>query len=358
MCTQLPKIKSISPSSRKEEGLPLYGDHTHASQTDSSNNRNPNLENRPIQGNAVVGRFAPTPSGKLHLGNLFSFMVAYLVARRAGGSVLMRIEDLDPARSKQVYADGVFRNLEALGFEWDNQPVYQSSRTEAYQEAYQELDRKGLLYPCFCTRSDLHSANAPHFGEEVLYQGACRTLTKHEQEEKAKRRSPATRIAVPAERFAFSDLFQGPKSFSLAECSGDFIVQRSDGVYAYQLAVTVDDAWMGVTSVVRGSDLLTSTPRQMYLQKCLGYATPTYGHVPLLVDSDGHRLAKRNQSTDIDYLLNERRIKPEYLLGKIAYTTGIVEEMRSFSLEELIRYANLKALNLKRELRIPDSFAL
>ncbi len=207
--------------------------------------------------------------GKLHLGNLFSFMVAYLVARRVGGSVLMRIEDLDPARSKQVYADGVFRNLEALGFEWDNQPVYQSSRTEAYREAYQELDRKGLLYPCFCTRSDLHSANAPHFGEEVLYQGTCRTLTKHEQEEKQsdEARQPVLLYLPNVLRLVI--FFQGPQSFSLAECSGDFIVQRSDGVYAYQLAVTVDDAWMGVTSVVRGSDLLTSTPRQMYLQKCL-----------------------------------------------------------------------------------------
>lgn len=157
----------------------------------------------------------------------------------------MRIEDLDPARSKQFYADGVFRSLEALGFEWDNQPVYQSSRTEAYQEAYQELDRKGLLYPCFCTRADLHSANAPHFGEEVLYQGTCRTLTKLEQEANAKRRSPATRIAVPDEPFSFNDLFQGLQSFNLTECSGDFIIQRSDGVFAYQLAVTVDDAWMG-----------------------------------------------------------------------------------------------------------------
>ena len=356
MCSQLSKNDSTSPSSYKEEGLPLYSNHTYVSYEDCSYDRKSNLDNKPKQNNAVVGRFAPTPSGKLHLGNLFSFMVAYLVARRAGGSVHMRIEDLDPARSKQFYADGVFRSLEALGFEWDNQPVYQSSRTEAYQEAYQELDRKGLLYPCFCTRADLHSANAPHFGEEVLYRGTCRTLTKLEQDANAKRRSPATRIAVPDEPFSFNDLFQGLQSFNLTECSGDFIIQRSDGVFAYQLAVTVDDAWMGVTSVVRGRDLLTSTPRQMYLQKCLGYETPTYGHVPLLLDSDGHRLAKRNQSTDIDYLLNEKRIKPECLLGKIAYLAGIVDEMRSFSLEELIQYANLKALNMKKELRIPDSF--
>lgn len=346
--------ESKSPSSNKEEGLPLYENNIQTVCTYIGRDQSSNPYNEPAHKSTVVGRFAPTPSGKLHLGNVFSFLIAYLVARQAGGSVLMRIEDLDPARSKQSYADGVFRCLDALGFEWDNKPVYQSSRTEAYFEAYQELDRKGLLYPCFCTRSDLHSANAPHFGEEVLYQGTCRTLTKIEQEEKSKLRNPAIRIVVPTGQLVFNDLFQGPQSFNLAESSGDFIVRRSDGVYAYQLAVTVDDAWMGVTSIVRGSDLITSTPRQIYLQNCLGYTTPTYGHVPLLVDSEGHRLSKRSQSTDIDYLLNEKCLKPEYLLGKIAYTAGIVDEMRNYPLEELIRYANLNTLYSGKELRMPN----
>ena len=231
-------------------------------------------------------------------------------------------------------------------------PYTKALEPKHIKKRIKSLIEKGFYIPAFA----LVLIYTLQIGEEVLYRGTCRTLTKLEQEANAKRRSPATRIAVPDEPFSFNDLFQGLQSFNLTECSGDFIIQRSDGVFAYQLAVTVDDAWMGVTSVVRGRDLLTSTPRQMYLQKCLGYETPTYGHVPLLVDSDGHRFAKRNQSTDIDYLLNEKRIKPECLLGKIAYLAGIVDEMRSFSLEELIQYANLKALNMKKELRIPDSF--
>ena len=337
---------SRSPSSHREEGLPFVATDSCPVASESANQ----VSSR--QGR-VVGRFAPTPSGKLHLGNLFSFLVAYIVARRENGSVLMRIEDLDPARSKQSYADAVFRDLDALGFEWDNKPVYQSARTDAYIEAFRKLESGGLLYPCFCSRADLHSANAPHFGEEVVYAGTCRNLSDSERHEKASHRNPATRIVVLDEPIAFHDIFQGAQSFNLAECSGDFILRRSDGVFAYQLAVVVDDAWMGVTSVVRGCDLITSTPRQMYLQHLLGFDIPSYGHVPLIVDEQGRRLSKRDKSTDIDFLLNEQGVTTELLLGKVAFHTGLIDEDVPIQLDELVKTANLSALKGKSRIEIP-----
>ena len=309
------------------------------------------------QGRVVVGRFAPTPSGKLHLGNLFSFLVAYLVAKQDGGSCLMRIEDLDPARSKQEYIDAVFRDLDALGFGWDNVPVYQSNRTEAYEEAYRLLQEQDLLYPCFCTRADLHSANAPHFGDETVYPGTCRMLNAEQRAAKRARRNPAMRIIVPSQPISFRDIFQGKQTFNLAECSGDFILRRSDGVFAYQLAVVVDDAWMGVTSVVRGYDLITSTPRQMYLQRCLGLDTPSYGHIPLIVDSAGKRLAKRDKATDIDYLLNEVGVRPEELLGRLAYATGLTSEKAPVTLDELAKNADTTGLLGKTSIKLQDSLS-
>ena len=302
----------------------------------------------------TVGRFAPTPSGKLHVGNLFSFLIAYLVARQQGGSVLMRIEDLDPSRSKQCYIDAIFRNLDALGFEWDNEPIYQSNRTEAYEEAFKQLQKQGLIYPCFCTRADLHSANAPHYGEETIYAGTCRALTEQQRIAKESVRNPAMRIIVPSTPISFVDRFQGTRTYNLEECSGDFIVRRSDKVFAYQLAVVVDDAWMGVTSIVRGYDLITSTPRQMFLQQRLGLETPNYGHVPLIVDSAGKRLAKRDKALDIDFLLNEKNVRPERLLGKLAYSTGLIADDDAVTLDELVKDVDLSCLEGKMSISLQN----
>lgn len=335
---------SVSPSSIMEEGLPLHGEATPSRTSDFSSQRK-----EPI----AVGRFAPTPSGKLHLGNLFSFLIAYLEVKKSSGKMLLRIEDLDPARSKQSYIDAVFRNLSSLGFEWENEPVYQSRRSDAYQEALEELEKQDLLYPCFCTRADLHAANAPHFGEETIYAGTCRSLSRKQQHEKAERRNPATRVKVPNKPITFIDLFQGAKTFNLTECSGDFIVRRSDSVFAYQLAVVVDDAYMGVNSVIRGCDLITSTPRQIFLQRCLNLPTPAYGHVPLIVDSQGKRLAKRNKDTDIDFLLNEKNMDAPELLGKLAYCTGLIDEPQSTTLDELIRFADVSPIKGKERISVP-----
>jgi len=165
------------------------------------------------------------------------------------------------------------------------------------------------------------------------------------------------RIVVPSQPISFHDIFQGKQTFNLAECSGDFILRRSDGVFAYQLAVVVDDAWMGVTSVVRGCDLITSTPRQMYLQRCLGLDTPSYGHIPLIVDSAGKRLAKRDKATDIDYLLNEVGVRPEELLGRLAYATGLTSEKAPVTLDELAKNADTTGLLGKTSIKLQDSLS-
>lgn len=291
-----------------------------------------------------VGRLAPTPSGRLHLGNLFSFLIAELMARRAGGVMRMRVEDLDPARSKPAFANAILRDLERLGFTWEGPIVYQSARTEAYREAFERLDAAGLIYPCFCTRADLHAADAPHFGEEVVYAGTCRHLNAAERQARAQMRAPAQRVIVPAATITFEDVFQGTCSYNLTESSGDFIVQRSDHVFAYQLAVTVDDAAMGVTSVVRGVDLLSSTPRQLFLQDALGYPHPAYAHVPLLTDRTGRRLAKRHRDANVGYLIDKAGWTPNEVLGHVAYRAGLIDEEEPCSIDELAHSADLRAL--------------
>ncbi len=304
--------------------------------------------------NKLVGRFAPTPSGGLHLGNLFSFLIAYLLAKKTGGKILLRIEDLDQARTKKAYADAIMRDLDAFGFSWDNSPIYQSERTDAYFEVLKRLQEQNLTYPCFCSRADLHAANAPHFGEEYVYRGTCRSLTSQQVRLKRTVRPPATRIKVDGIIRSFQDEFQGAQSYNLEKCSGDFIIRRSDGVFAYQLAVVVDDAEMGVTSVVRGLDLLTSTPRQMFLQDKLGASHPTYAHIPVLVDASGRRLSKRDKDMDVHTLLQDRGISAEVILGRLSYTAGITDEDRCCSLDELTRYAELSKLYGKKTLPAPS----
>lgn len=304
--------------------------------------------------NKLVGRFAPTPSGGLHLGNLFSFLIAYLLAKKTDGKILLRIEDLDLARTKKAYADAIMRDLDAFGFSWDNSPIYQSERTDAYFEALKRLQEQNLTYPCFCSRADLHAANAPHFGEEYVYRGTCRSLTSQQVRLKRTVRPPATRIKVDGIIRSFQDEFQGAQSYNLEKCSGDFIIRRSDGVFAYQLAVVVDDAEMGVTSVVRGLDLLTSTPRQMFLQDKLGASHPTYAHIPVLVDASGRRLSKRDKDMDVHTLLQDRGISAEVILGRLSYTAGITDEDRCCSLDELTRYAELSKLYGKKTLPAPS----
>lgn len=278
----------------------------------------------------VVGRFAPSPTGRMHLGNVMASLLAWLSVRSQGGVLVLRIEDLDDRARSGPWADLLMDDLRWLGLDWDEGPYYQTERLDLYEDALRRLDALGLLYPCFCTRAELHAASAPHASDGTpVYAGTCRALTADEVAERAAVRSPAMRLRVPDEHdlagtIDFADRTYGLWSEVLARDCGDFLVRRSDGVFAYQLAVVVDDAAMGVTEVVRGCDLLGSTARQLYLQDLLGCVHPEYAHVPLLVAPDGRRLSKRDRDCDMGSL-RERFGVPEKLLGFLAHAAGIAE---------------------------------
>ena len=301
----------------------------------------------------VVGRFAPSPSGRMHLGNVFSCLVAWLSVKSQGGRIVLRIEDLD-TRCRQEWADALMRDLEWLGLTWDKGPIYQHERTDCYEAALQALERAGLTYPCFCTRAELHAASAPHASDGTpIYAGSCRGLSPAEIARRSARRKPATRLRVPniddaADVIEFADRVYGAQREALAAECGDFLVRRSDGVFAYQLAVVVDDAKMGITEVVRGCDLLGSAPRQIYLQNLLGYEHPHYAHVPLLVAADGRRLSKRDGDCGMD-ALRERFGTPETLLGWLAGTAGIAPSTDPRSAAELAELFRWDAVRAHRE---------
>ncbi len=283
----------------------------------------------------MIGRFAPSPSGRMHLGNLWSCLLAWLAARSAEGGMVLRLEDLDPDRCRQEYCDQIMRDLEWLGLDWDGVPVYQSRRTELYRQAFHALEQQDVIYPCFCTRAERLAASAPHRSDGVtVYSGRCRALTQMEREELLQSRRPAWRAQVPEQEVAFTDMLQGVFSENLARDCGDFILRRSDGVFAYQLAVVVDDGEMGVTQVVRGSDLLSSTPRQMWLQERLDLPHPEYGHLSLLLAPDGRRLAKRDRDLELGQL-QERFTAPE-IVGRLAYTANLIDRPEAVTPQELI----------------------
>lgn len=345
---------------------------------------------------AVVGRFAPSPTGRMHLGNVFSSLLAWLSVRSQGGKLVLRIEDLDDRARSGPWDALLMDDLRWLGLDWDEGPYYQTDRIDLYADAVRQLDDMGLVYPCFCTRAELHAASAPHASDGTpVYAGTCRGLTAAEVAARSKARPPALRLKVPpvqgiassrgpfesdapeskhskteladfgnsmpreltfgdcsergvrgatASRSAaggyagvmhFEDRTYGPQREVLAEECGDFLVRRSDGVYAYQLAVVVDDADMGVNEVVRGRDLLGSTARQMYLQDLLGYAHPSYAHVPLLVAPDGRRLSKRDRDCDMG-VLREHFGTPGALLGRLAYVAGLVPSPEPRTADQLV----------------------
>ena len=299
----------------------------------------------------LVGRFAPTPSGRMHLGNVFAAMVAWLSVRSRGGALVLRMEDLDTQRTSDEYAETLRQDLKWLGLDWDLETAPQSKRSDIYDHYFEILREKGLLYPCYCTRSQLHSVNAPHLSDGTyVYPGTCRNLTAEERA--AFDRSPSWRLEVTDRVWQFTDLCQGAYQQNLSTDCGDFVVRRADNVYVYQLAVTVDDGEAGVTEVVRGMDLLSSAPRQMYLQELLGFPHPTYGHVPMLMSPDGRRLSKRDKDLDLGVL--RQNMRPEALLGILASSAGIIDRNVSISAAELSR--EFRWENLRKEdiyLQIP-----
>lgn len=279
-----------------------------------------------------VGRFAPTPSGRMHLGNVFAFLLAWLSVKSRNGTILLRMEDLDTQRTSDEFAQTLRQDLLWLGLPWDEETAPQRSRTPVYDRFFEKLQDEHLLYPCFCTRSQLHSVNAPHLSDGTyVYAGTCRHLTAAQIAEFD--RAPSWRILVPDKIWSFEDLLQGPYKENLSTDCGDFIVRRADGCYVYQLAVTVDDGLAGVTEVVRGVDLLSSAPRQMYLQEVFGFSHPQYGHVPLLLSADGRRLSKRDRDMDLGQL--KLHYKPEQLIGKLAFAAGLTDTSCPISAEEL-----------------------
>jgi len=286
----------------------------------------------------VRGRFAPTPSGRMHLGNVFCAMLAWLSVRSQNGEMVLRIEDLDLARCKREYAEILIDDMRWLGFDWDvgglMDAYVQSKRSEIYAAYAEKLGAMGLTYPCYCSREELHAANAPHASDGTyIYPGTCRNLTA---EERALRvRKPALRLHVPQREITVADGHLGIYTENLASACGDFIIRRSDGVYAYQLAVVIDDALMGITEVVRGVDLLPSTARQMHLFDLLGYVSPAYFHVPLLVSQDGRRLSKRDRDLDIGVMRCAGK-QPEEIIGYLAYLAGLIEKNEPAALHELV----------------------
>ena len=281
---------------------------------------------------APVGRFAPTPSGRMHLGNVFAALIAWLSVRSRDGSLVLRMEDLDTQRTSDAFAQTLREDLLWLGLDWDKETEPQSRRSQVYQQYFDKLETLELLYPCYCTRSQLHSVNAPHLADGTyVYPGTCRELT--EAQKAAFGRLPAWRVKVPDRSWVVEDHIQGTYRENLVTDCGDFVVRRADGVYVYQLAVTVDDGEAGVTEVVRGTDLLSSAPRQMYLQELFGFPHPEYAHVPLLLAPDGRRLSKRDQDMDLGAL--RQKIKPEQLIGLLGYTAGLLERNIPISAREL-----------------------
>ena len=282
----------------------------------------------------VIGRFAPTPSGRMHLGNVFAAMLAWLSVRSRAGSLVLRMEDLDTERTSGEFADILRQDLKWLGLDWDEETPPQSCRKEVYDRYFEILRQKDLLYPCYCTRSQLHSVNAPHLSDGTyVYPGTCRNLT--EAQRAAIDRKPAWRVKVPDKQWRMTDKVQGAYSLNLADQCGDMVVRRADGVYVYQLAVTVDDGEAGVTEVVRGMDLLSSAPRQMYLQELFGFPHPEYAHVPMLLAPDGRRLSKRDKDLDLGEL--RKRMKAEQLLGSLAHAAGIIDQNTAVSAKELAK---------------------
>ena len=295
-----------------------------------------------MSGGHAVGRFAPTPSGRMHLGNVFAALMAWASVRSKDGEMVLRMEDLDTQRTSGEFAQILREDLHWLGLDYDRETPAQSQRSAVYDEYFEKMRELGLLYPCYCTRSQLHSVNAPHLSDGTyVYTGTCRNLT---EEDRAKfDRKPAWRVIVPDKLWTVEDLVQGHYELNLATECGDMVVRRADGVYVYQLAVTVDDGEAGVTEVVRGMDLLSSAPRQMYLQELFGFDHPTYAHVPMLLAPDGRRLSKRDRDLDLGEL--RKNVSPEKLIGTLAFAAGLIDRNTDISARDLAREFDWKRLS-------------
>jgi len=296
---------------------------------------------------SYIGRFAPSPTGPLHIGSLATAVASFLHARQASGSWLVRIEDIDPPRELPGAADEILRTLEAHDLHWDGRVLFQSTRREAYETACTRLLGTGLAFRCSCTRSALRADNDGAIGP---YPGTCRTKTHHEE-------ATAIRVRVEPGVERFVDGVQGPIEAKLAATTGDYVIWRRDGLPAYHLAVVVDDAEQGVTTVLRGVDLLDSTGVHLHLQRALGLPTPTYFHVPVVVNADGQKLSKQTGAAPVD------RRNPDRMAAEVLELLGatVPPELRGAPPRELWQWATagwrIDDLSGRRELRVPRSSA-
>ena len=270
----------------------------------------------------------------MHLGNAFAYMLAWLSARSEGGEVVLRMEDLDTLRCTEEFAEIIRGDLRWLGLEWDREAPPQRLRSKAYEEALEILRSRANVFPCWCTRGSLNLINAPHATDgHPIHPASCRL--RSEEERRRMKSAPAWRLEAPDIMIRFTDGVYGPYEENLKSGCGDFVLRRADGVFVYQLAVVVDDGAEGVTQVVRGCDLLSSTPRQIYLCRLLGLKEPSYWHVPMLTDREGRKLSKRDAALDLGQLRKDRR--PEELIGLLAFRSGLIDRETPISPQELLK---------------------
>lgn len=291
----------------------------------------------------IRGRFAPTPSGNMHLGNALCYLLVWLSARAQGGGVVLRMEDADLLRMRPSAVEQTFSDLLWLGLRWDEGPApdarggeyFQSCRTALYERCFAALRQRGLVYPCFCSRQDVRLAAAPHAGEGgAVYPGTCRGLGEAEIAALSRRRAPAWRLRVGEETLSFTDRLWGEQRFDLARDCGDFPIRRADGVFCYQFITALDDALMGVSEVVRSRDLLASTPWQLYVQRLFSLPSPDYVHIPMLLDADGRRMAKRDFSLSLAEI--RRHYTPEEVVGRLGFLAGLQAEPAPCTAEQLL----------------------
>lgn len=316
----------------------------------------------------MKGRFAPSPTGYIHLGNVWIALLSYISTRQQKGTYVVRMEDIDLQRSKRELGEALLDDLEWLGFEWDEGPriggsestYWQSERQEYYANILECLALEKLIYPCFCNRTRLQSiASAPHVGEVVhRYDGHCRHIDEEEVKTLFAEKYPSLRLSIDSCDIEFTDRWQGVQHIHLEGELDDYVLRRGDGMYAYNLAVVLDDIAMGITEVIRGDDLLDTTGQQIYLyntlQQCLhskNIKVPSYGHAPLLIDSEGHRLSKRQKSITIREL-RDNQWSANRIIGELAIAGGLVKantlHNREISISELIEIdLNLPSLSQK-----------
>lgn len=287
-------------------------------------------------------RLAPSPTGAQHVGNARTYLIAWLSARSQAASVTLRIEDIDSPRVKSGASQLIEEDLRWLGLDWDDGPYVQTQRLPLYEQALEVLKSKELVYPCTCTRSDIEqAASAPHMEHEgPVYPGTC--AHRRAADAKSLDRPYAWRFRV-TDSPAFDDLYRGPTQIDLKQVGGDFAVWKSSKTPAYQLAVVVDDADMGITEVIRGDDLIPSTPRQLLLYRALDLQPPRFGHVPLVVGEDGRRLAKRHGDTRL-VTLREAGVQAEALIGLLAWSCGWIEKPTPILAREMVPLYRLDAI--------------